>query len=118
VVVGRVLGGQHRALDAKRGIPVVLELGVPEILREVLLAGCEAGIRRLRVAREGEREADLHRRAVGPCAGPLEGQRLGRRDTGGLEGRSIAPRIVAFQDQHRQAFVAGDEILVEPAELL
>src|SRR4030088_2604737 len=110
-------GGSSRAPgDAARRVGMRLERRVPEILRIMLLAYRKAGAGRRRIARESEREADRHRRAVGPLSLALEAQRLRGRDAGVAKQIGIARRVMAFEHEQRKAFVTRQEIAVETAE--
>src|SRR6185369_13374222 len=116
VMVGRVLSYAHHAGDARDAILVLLKRRIPEILRIMLLAGEEAGVRRLWVGREGEREPDLHSRAVGaPCLA-LEVEHVEVADPGGAERLGIGRRALAFQHQHRKALALREEVARERAE--
>ena len=58
VVVRRVFGHQHDLLDGTDAVVVDLPVLLPEILRLVLLAGEEAGARRMLRLGKGEREGN------------------------------------------------------------
>ena len=72
---------------------MLLEGGIPEVFRKVLLADGKADAVRLCVAREGEREADLDGGAVGPLALALESQRVRDSDAGRFERGRIRRRV-------------------------
>ena len=116
MVVARILGDQHDAGDAARRVGMRLECRVPEILRKMLLAYRKAGAGRRGIARESEREADRHRRPVGPLSLALEAQRRRGRDAGVAKQIGIARRVIAFEHEQRKAFVTRQEIAVETAE--
>ena len=92
-----------------------LEGRVPEMLRVAVLAGEEPDVRRLGIGRKGERERDLDGRAVGALALALEIVGVEVADAGGAERFGIR-RAPAFQHQHREPLLVGEEIAIERAE--
>jgi hypothetical protein len=115
-MIGRIIRDQHDAGDPADAVGVLLEGRVPEILGVKILASRKARVRCPDVAREGERKAELDRRAVGPPALALEGHGVGGGDTGAAERGRVSARIAAFEEQHRQALAVSEERLVKPAE--
>ena len=116
MVVARIVGDQHGTGDADGAVGVLLEGRIPEILRKMLLAGGKTDVVRPGVAREGEREADLDWRAVGPPALTLEAQRVGDPDSAGAKRDRVGDRVTALEDEHGQPFPLGEEAAVEGAE--
>ena len=102
----RLAGDDDDAGNAGGAVGVFLEGRIPEILRIVLLAGGEMDVGRRLVLGEGEREAELDRRAVRPLALALEAHGLGRSNAGGAEIGCVGRGIVRFQDQQRKPLAA------------
>ena len=81
----------------------------------MLLAGEEAGVWRGRVAREGERKSNLHRRAIGTLAVAFEVIQIEVADTAAAKLLSVF-RPAALQGEHRQALPLFEKIAVEGAK--
>ena len=95
---------------------MLLERRIPEVLRIVLLAGEEPGVRRGFVLRERERERDLHGRAVRPLALAREVEHIEIADAGRTERVGIGLRAFALKHQHRKAFAFRQKVAREGAE--
>ena len=87
-------GDDDNAGNARHAVGVLLKRRVPEILRIMLLAGEKADIGRRGIAREGERESDLHWRAVRPPCLAFEVKQLALGDAAvrANSATSAAPR--------------------------
>ena len=112
----RLLRRQHDGRDPLGPVRMLLKRAVPEVVRVVVLADEEAGIGRLRIGREGEREGDLRLGPVRPAGAASEGERLEIANAASGEGRRIGFRIVAAEGQHGEPFAAGEVIAHEGAE--
>src|SRR5262249_62254838 len=99
VMLARVIGDQHRSLDAAYRIGMLLKGRVPKIFRKVLLTHSKTDSWRFGIAREGERETDLHGRAIRPFALALEPHRIRHADTSRAKARGIRCRVLAFEDE-------------------
>lgn len=93
-----------------------LEIGVPEVLRMMLLADEESGVRRGRVRSEGQRERDMRFAAIRAPALPLEEEGLEIADAGTGETCGVGLGIGAVQHQHGQPFPLPEIIAHERAE--
>src|SRR3954470_12452207 len=71
---------------------MLLECGVPEVSRFMVLGDEEARLGRERIAGEGEREGDAGFRTVRPLRFSLEEERLEVADSGFREGRRVGLR--------------------------
>lgn len=81
-----------------------------------MLAGEEADPRRQRIAREGERERHLDRRAVRALALALEVEHVEVADPGLAKRPGVGPRLETFEHQHRKPLPARQCVAVERAE--
>src|SRR5712692_6882933 len=113
MVVGRVFRDQHDTGNAVCRVGVLLEGGVPEIFRKMLLASGKADRGRPGVPCEGERKRDLDRRAVGPLALALEMHGVGDTDLSRTKRGGIRDRIAALKEEERQPFVALEKDAIE-----
>src|SRR5690606_8946205 len=107
---------QDNGRDPLRAVVVLLEVGIPEILRDLMLAGEKSRQRRPLLLREGEAEGDPDFGAVGPEAGPLEGKRVEAADAGPCEVNRIGLGIAAVESEHRQPFAIIEIVADEGAE--
>src|SRR4051794_21637203 len=100
MMVGRIVGYQYDALDARDGVRMRLERRVPEVFRIVLLAGEEGRLRRCGVGSKGERERDFYRRTVGALCSALEVEHVKVADAGCTKRLRIGRRALTFEHQH------------------
>ena len=114
-----VHGGLRRDKDntghTQDAVRMALERRVPEILGIVLLTDEEAGVR-LGIDGEGERERDLDRLAVRPTRLTFEIEGVIAADPRRLERGAVCACVMAFEHQHREAFVPREEFLARAAE--
>src|SRR6266567_4558447 len=116
MMVGRVLGDQHDARDGRHAVWMRLERRIPEVLRIVVLGGEIAGVGRLAVSREHQRERDVDGRAVRALGLTGKIEHLEIADAGSAIRIRVGGRALAFQRQHREAFAVREEIAREGAE--
>ena len=80
-----------------------------------MLAHCEAQIRRRRVRGKGQRERQLHRRAIGllpsRAKSNTSNSRFRRANI-----RASSAAFLAVEDQHRKPFALREEVAIEGAE--
>src|SRR5829696_3882235 len=111
------VGEKGDALDAVGAILVALERGSPEVLRLMMLAGEEPGLRYF--GRDGESHGERHPgvAAVRPLAPPLEEERGEAADAGCVESEAVRLRVARLEDEHGEALaMAGDEVAHEERE--
>ena len=94
---------------------MILKRRVPEILRIMMPAGEEADIGRFRIARKGQRECNLNRRAVGTFSFTRQFEQFEVADARGAKLLGIR-NTAAFQRQHGEPLPARQEVAVERAE--
>src|SRR5713226_8936274 len=116
MMIAWLLRDQDDRGDGACRVGMLLEGGIPEILRKVLPANGEADRRRLGVAGEREREADLDRAAVGPLGLALETQGIRDADAGGAKLGRVGNGVAALEDHERQPLLFFQEDPVEGAE--
>src|SRR4051812_28892751 len=118
VMVARVLSDQYDAGYRRGGIGMLLRCGIPERVRIALLAYREANLWCQWVARERQREADLHGRAIRPLAVALERKHLRAPDPRLCECCRIGGHRGAFQDDGGESLLPLKIFLRGAAEVL
>src|SRR5947209_9851194 len=86
--------------DSRGSIRMSLKRRVPEILRIVLLAGEVSRIGRAGICRKGERERNLHGRAIRSLRLALEIELIEMADATVSKRRDVRGRALAFEHQH------------------
>jgi hypothetical protein len=94
----------------------VLDCGVPETLRKMMVAGRKADLPAAGIDGESERESEHDRRSVRPPALPRELECVEIAHPRRAEGRRIRGCVTSLEQDHVEAFAALERIAMKGAE--